>query len=371
MNVTVVCKSTLEVLPPVLTVIHTLRKLGNEVSVICGRADASTIATLLAAGVRVEEVSGPAENGRGAVAKAREWWHFRTATWNLLKEQKGAPLLWIGSADTALALGTPLLRERYVLQINELYDLFPLYRHALRRFARGARHVVVPDECRAAIFRYWYGLERTPFVVPNHPAHMPEPSEDDDDVLRGQGVDLGLIAGRRLVLYQCQNIRMSLMPIAEAVKQLGGGYVLGLLGKIHNRDMYNRLKAAYPEVIHFPYIAAPGHLRMTRHAHVGILLYEHESLNNIFCAPNKVWEYSGSGVPMICNDLPMLANKLMCHHAGETYEINDVKTIVDSIRRIGDNHAAYQKGAHSLFDSVSMEALLGGILSGVEDREKM
>jgi hypothetical protein len=371
MEVVVVLKGALEYLPPVMTAALCMRQMGNDVSVICGKTDASIKSAFREVGIHIEETQEVHASGETLLQKIKKWGTFRKGAWELIRKRRTSSLLWIGSADTALALGGSLLKERYVLQINELYDRFPLYRHGLRRFARGARQVVVPEACRAAIFRYWYGLSRTPFVLPNRPLSIAEPEGNDEGALREQAAALKAVAGRRLVLFQSQNINMNLLPVAEAVKALGGGHVLGLLGKIHNRDLYARLKDAHPEVIHFPYIVAPGHLRITRRAHIGVLLYEHESLNNIFCAPNKVWEYSGCGVPMICNELPMLGNQLRQYRAGETYEINHVRTIMDAIERIDGDVEAYRKGARALFDSVSMESLMGTILEACGDENRV
>lgn len=61
-----------------------------------------------------------------------------------------------------------------------------------------------------------------------------------------------------------------------------------------------------------PYITAPYHLEVTSHAFIGILIYAPvygtftSPLNSIYCAPNKLYEFSHFGIPMIGNNIPGL-----------------------------------------------------------------
>ena len=64
--------------------------------------------------------------------------------------------------------------------------------------------------------------------------------------------------------------------------------------------------------MHVPFIAPPFHLAVTAAADIGVLVYvsggksSYSSLNPVYCAPNKIWEYAKFGVPMIANDNPAL-----------------------------------------------------------------
>ncbi|KAA6307134.1 hypothetical protein EZS27_041199, partial [termite gut metagenome] len=37
---------------------------------------------------------------------------------------------------------------------------------------------------------------------------------------------------------------------------------------------------------------------------IGIVSYAFDDLNHVFCAPNKTWEYTGFGIPMLGNNAP-------------------------------------------------------------------
>ena len=45
------------------------------------------------------------------------------------------------------------------------------------------------------------------------------------------------------------------------------------------------------DLIYIPQIPSPQHLFVTSIAYIGILVYDPISLNQIFCAPNKIFEY--------------------------------------------------------------------------------
>lgn len=66
----------------------------------------------------------------------------------------------------------------------------------------------------------------------------------------------------------------------------------------------------YDKVIHIDSIPAPLHLEITSHATIGVVFYSDETLNKAFCAPNKIYEYSGFGIPAIANCIPGLINTI-------------------------------------------------------------
>ena len=82
---------------------------------------------------------------------------------------------------------------------------------------------------------------------------------------------------------------------------LGSPWRLVLMG--HATYGMELIKQACPDLIHISHIDAPEHLDVTSHAYVGLVTYSYKSLNNIFCAPNKIWEYAAFGVPLVCSPL--------------------------------------------------------------------
>lgn len=369
MKIIVLVKGRLENLPPLITVAHLLVRCNYEVNLITSVCHPSTKSELNEAGVKVLEIEMYSKYPMVKLyKKMHEWILYAAYCWQYIKKQKGDYLLWIGSADTAIALGKRLLKENYVLEVLELYDRFPLYRYLLGDYMRNARANVVPNESRAGIFRVWYGLNQSPFVLPNKPLELNynKLSHGIDSQVRQK---LNAITGKKLLLYQAANIRMDLTVIARAVESLlGHDYLLGTLGRIRDMDMYERVCKITAKRLHFDYTVPPYHLAITRSAHIGIMIYSYESLNNLFCAPNKMWEYSSYGIPLLCNKLPEIQYQLEKYNAGLTYEETSPEEFANAVRNITENYDLFSTGSKALYSSIDLQKIIKDIVAAAISR---
>ena len=363
-RIIVLVKNALESLPPIMTVSQVLADLGNDVIVVCSVANEETRSAFANRGIKIYEACPGCQISSSPMAKFFRWKRFARNAWRVIDSYDDNSLLWVGSADTALAMGKELFKRPFVFEILELYDRLKHYLVLMAPYARRARAVVVPEPCRAAIFRVWFKLGSTPFVLPNKtygeslPRCMPVSNPDN-------AREMKRVANRKLVLYQSHYLRMEILDIARALKRLGEGYVLGTMGEIQDQRISTRLRREYPELVHFSYMPAPQHLEVTSHAYIGLLIYNYESLNNVFCAPNKIWEYSALALPMLCNELPMLSQQLAYYGAGETFRTGDLTSIEEAIGEIESRYADYCDGSARLFTSVSLHERVGHILSSV------
>ncbi len=360
MKIVLVCKGRLEDLPPVMSAATGMAALGVSVTVLTSGCIRKTISGLEQRGVTVVQLQEDVAKPKGILQKIRYWRAFRERAWKAVS-QTTHDLLWVGSADTALALGRRLLAHPYVLQQHELYDKQPAYKCLLRRYARRAISVIVPELCRANIIRSWYDLSQTPFVLPNKPDDHPRRRKVlvQDQHARRQ---LATLNGEKMVLYKGGiGIARDVRPVAEAVQDLGKGWRFAVMGPDY-LGYLDLLRKAYPRLLHIPKIVAPDHLQITSHAHVGVLTYSRDCLNNLFCAPNKVWEYAGFGLPMLCNDLPSLQFTVQVAGAGVCIDSQDREKIASSLLEIDQNYQAYRECALRLYDSVDLHDIMRRIL---------
>lgn len=367
----IACKEAPERLPPILSLLSVVSKLCPEVYLVTNKTSAESKESLEKLGIKViegmpneQDIKGP----QNKVARALSWLYFHRAFWRAFNELPADSFLWVATADSALALGRRLLQHNYILGLLELYDQQKTYLMLLRQFVRKAAHVITPEPCRSAIFRVWYDLPYTPTVLPNKPYGLDcfrrMPVSDPDAKSK-----LGQIGDRKLLLYQARMVRMEAFDIADAIMSyLGDEYVLGILGEIRDREMYSRLREHYPELIHFNYLRPPHHLAVTSHAHIGLLIYNYESLNNIFCAPNKTWEFGALGLPMLCHELPMLSEQLKFFHAGETFKTGNPKSIAAAVRTIDANYQAYCTGAKQLYNSADLTQIVREVLLQADEK---
>lgn len=356
----VLCRASLEELTPVLSLALALPELGLQTTVVTSRCGGRNRRVLENAGSQIVETDrmeayGPWEKGQ----RLRDFFH---AAWSAIDASGNEALLWVASGDTAIALGGALARRRYVLQLHELYDQNPVYRTLIGWFARRARAVVVPEHCRSAIVRTWYKLPTTPFVVPNKPYYHPRRRglEVADQAARQVLEEVG---DKRILLYQGDiGPLRDLRPVARATNALGPGWQFLLLGK-DTTGFFESIRRVNHSALHIPRIDPPGHLAVTSRAHIGLAVYGYDMLNAIFCAPNKIWEYAGFGVPMLCQDLPGLRFTVGQAGAGACVDLSDESGITTAIAAIDSNYDLYRSAAERFFDSVRIPGLLAEILT--------
>lgn len=154
-----------------------------------------------------------------------------------------------------------------------------------------------------------------------------------------------------------------ILEVAKALQTMDAGYTLLLMGidKYHSVD---KIKAIYSNVEYVSYIPAPYHLEITSYAHIGIVFYRNDSLNKVFCAPNKIYEYSGFGIPMLANDIPGLKNTVGNAGAAECMELKS-NNIVHAIQKIEEDYDTYSENAKKFFAGTdnlkTMKKLMGKI----------
>ena len=117
---------------------------------------------------------------------------------------------------------------------------------------------------------------------------------------------------------------------------------------------------------HISFIPSPQHLYITSLANIGILMYDPISLNQIFCAPNKIFEYSGYGIPMIGNNIPGLKIPFEKYNCGRIFDNGNIDELCQNILEINENHEQFSKNAIRLYNSVDNKAFLKSVLEELD-----
>ena len=134
------------------------------------------------------------------------------------------------------------------------------------------------------------------------------------------------------------------------------------LKKDDNPDDKERISSIYPNIVWTGHISAPMHLEVTSYAMVGVAVYAENSLNNLFCAPNKTFEYASFGIPTICNDVPGLVETIGIKRAGVCVDWNDVGSIKCGIENLFASYDFYSKNAKEFYCSEDNKAILNKII---------
>ena len=281
------------------------------------------------------------------------WLCLCRMTFKFLKQLDRDDFVWVCGANTMLAICWLLNKKyKYILQLFETYENVPHYQPFLKFFSNKASLVVCCEFNRAALARKWYKLPYTPLTLPNKPwSRKFKRNEFIRNAEAREIVAKIYMSKKKMVLYQGGVYPdRKLDSVAEAISDLGRGWVFAIMGGSTN--LLIELMKKYNSIVHIPFVPPPYHLQITSHAHVGIAVYDYDALGNIFCAPNKVWEYTGFGIPLLCNDVPGLINTIGISSAGICLDFSAGKSAIrKSILKIDSDYKNYSKKAKSFFDS--------------------
>jgi glycosyltransferase involved in cell wall biosynthesis len=173
---------------------------------------------------------------------------------------------------------------------------------------------------RARLMAEHYGLERLPEYMRNIPP-VPDPGASDDLEVDERYPELAPSAdGGTTILYQ-GNVSLSrgLKRFVESLELLPATYRLIVVGDGPDLEQLKQIGARWAQEERFIALGrVPNALlpAITRRADLGIVTYPSEGLNNIYCAPNKLFEYAQSGLPVIATDHPILKALVEQHGIG-------------------------------------------------------
>jgi len=170
--------------------------------------------------------------------------------------------------------------------------------YAERLFVRRADLVIAANDARAAIMQAHYSLPTRPTVIRNIPASPPVP---DNGKL--QALELPPRNGTIRLLYQgAMNWERDLHLIVRTLRRLGDQYELLMVGGGPHLNALKQLADNIGVVSRVTFLGrVPNSMvsQITRQCSIGVVSYSFESLNQRYCAPNKVYEYAQAGVPMV------------------------------------------------------------------------
>ena len=217
--------------------------------------------------------------------------------------------------------------------------------------------MIVPEFSRANILKNWLSLEKLPRVIPNKPISHPLKrnlfitNQDARNII-------DQLHNKKILIYQgLIDEDRSLLEVAKALRLLNNmEFVLLVMGK-ENDNIITSLKNEYKNTYHINYIPAPFHLEVTSHAYIGITNYDDSSLNNLFCAPNKIYEYSGFGIPILARDIPGLRYTVGMHNVGRCIRFDNIEDIAEAINDIDKNYIKFTNNSADFFHSVDLNSL--------------
>lgn len=367
--VAVILYRKLETLPPVMTLLTVLKKLGRPVHYIGLASDAAekflvandiphTLLDYPAYPTKLNRLLSFFPRRRAVLAKLAE-----------LRAQYGDVTLWFQEFLSAAWVGDAA--RAYKSRIITMFEFGCLYGSRWLRFnARKALDESVIVECepnRAYFEQYLQKLKTRPLVIVNKPLLDPKAIPPLNDEAKAVFEKIG---NRPVFLYQgyISKERGDVPLILETIAKNRPDYcVLSLPGS----PELNAQLAPYPNAFTLNRITAPGHLAVTARATVGIAVYRGTGsgtwgLNALYCAPNKTYEYAAFGIPTLGNKIPGLEYSIGMAKSGICCEMTP-DAILEAADDLIDNIEVYRENAKRFYRDADVQEQIRIVLSRSED----
>jgi glycosyltransferase involved in cell wall biosynthesis len=180
----------------------------------------------------------------------------------------------------------------------------------LEKFAvRRAELVIAANEPRARVMQEHYRLAQQPTSIRN--ITVPPPAANDRaELLLKYPVLARRDSDECLCVYQGDvDLHRGLAPVMDAFALLGPGYRLLVVGGGPDVENVRARAAQYGDRARVDVVGKVP--RATLHGilsacDIGICVYAYTGLNNIYCSPNKVFEYAQAGLAVVATGQPPL-----------------------------------------------------------------
>ncbi len=354
--------------PPIISNVNTLCELGEEVVILGYCSDNEIINGWIVNGVRYIEVLKD-DTLSNSIVKFFRLFLYKHRVKKAIKNHYSynETIVWVFNTRNVWLLHKVVKKYKAIVYLFEMPEFnvsirFRLLSPALNYFKTmtSAWKVVCCEYNRAALTKSYFQLENMPYIIQN------KPSVNIDSIPSLKSVDrelYELMKNKKIILYQgiFNHPERKLDGLCESVDYLPDDYIVMLMGGegIYRERLIKKYESKRVVFVNFK--SFPEHLSVTMNAYIGYLSYHskssdlYQSLNTLYCAPNKVFEYSLCGLPIVSNDLPAMRNIFSKYKFGTVTESCSPKAIADSVLKISDNYIEYNSSCDEFFNSFDLK----------------
>jgi glycosyltransferase involved in cell wall biosynthesis len=370
-NVILIMPYDITYFPPILSLCNILNVLNYNVVYVGACSNFHTETQLRELNVKIYKY----KYGGNGLKRFFQQIKFRQEARKIIKREysEGNSFIWLLHTETISLFASLIGKYKIIAHLLEfknprdklVYRLLSPIANIKKRL-KNADKVICSEYNRAQLVKSIYHLNQSPYVMPNKSYY--NVTENSSLPIEIKNI-LSTYQGKKIILYQGVFIpERKLDDYIEAIQYLPEEYVLFLMGNETGCYRFLKEKYASPRIVFLPFLPPPLHLEVTKSAHIGIITYIPkagnlmQSINVLYCAPNKIYEYSKFGIPMITNDLPAIRYSFANYTAGICLNELNAKEICKAIIAIENNYNHYSNEAFRLYNSVDMFEIVRNIL---------
>lgn len=377
-NVILVSYMRLDELPPALELIHCLTEMGSTVHYVSAFDDSEKYSCIFGDKVKFYHLINdtrmipPSSFYQRCInfIKRKRYENRMKKAFSLLINDLYQKLenscLWVLHSYTVEYLKKELLKTKipYIFTLYELDERIINKKKNLSAIYTNAQQVVVPGYTRAHIVKAWAKLPYLPSVLPNKSTDM-----ESSDNIKSEIIDrlkLYKTKGKKIVLYSGIFLRERLLDyLCQAVRENKDKYALVFMGR--KSEYLEELLLNYSDVIDYiGFFNPPDHLDYVKYADFGVIVYDAHDLNTAFCAPNKIWEYSKFGIPIIANDIPGLRFSVEYNKIGKCCDFENKVDISKTLDYLSERGQEMKENAINFYESVDIKEIVLNIIEKYE-----
>ena len=286
-------------------------------------------------------------------------------------------IIWTTNEIAVMYLNKLLFpyHDRHVLQLMELIDFcpvfyrIPLFKFPIEKYAQKAWKTVVPEMNRAYIQAIQWSQKSIPYVLPNKPYYL-DPGEETQEVKKA--LEKIKNEKRKIILYLgVFSPDRDMESFINAVNSLGNDYCLVAIGRKADvlKEKADYLISQNPNFIYLGFFNPPQHLHFLKYAYIGLAPYKPSHiikntspLNALYCAPNKIYEYAGFGIPIIGTDVLGLKYPFEKYNIGVCCKDLSFQSIRDAILEIEQKYSTMKNNCYNFYKDVDLDDIVMKII---------
>lgn len=303
----------------------------------------------------------------------RKYFEF---VWKLIKfsyENKNYEIIYAHdfySALPAIIMKSLNISKKMIYDAHELYvpsneDKFSMREYFFYFFEKiaikRADLVICAQEKRGEIMQRHFKLKRSPLVIRNI-SYLPKGNEFEE-TLQGKLDDFFSIKAITVVYAGVISPERKIESLVDAMNKLGHGYKLLIIGSGDaEKNLVNAInKAENKQILMVGSVPYNQLASILYKCDIGYLTYPPHGINNIYCAPNKMFEYASVGIAMVAPYNPTIKTEF------EKYKIGICDDdIVNAIQHVAENLDEYKSNLKKLLQLNSWEKEASKLLVHVE-----